>query len=204
MGWVDCGDVLLTTEGGEHMLKKMTTLVLATGLATAAAVGAHAQTINGFDLSNNQIFQVLVTPTVTPNLPAPGPFTYLYNLTLEQTTPGVNVDTFAFNFNTAGKVIYDNLDTTPGYGEASLKPGAFTFGGPGLVNVGDNATFAFTSPFPPTGTVGVTSDSSIGGGGHASIGPGPVAVPEASTFALLGLGMLPLALMARRRMASRN
>lgn len=174
----------------------------------ALAGVAQAQTldtaINGFNQNHVQIFTVdlLASAATTPT-----PYTYTYLATLKSidSTSPVNINSFNFNFGPNVPVIYNNLATSPGYTEANLTPGSFAFGTTtGLTKVGDSATFVFTSPLPPTGTLGVTSNSSIGGGGIGSLGPGPVAVPEAGTFALLGLGLLPLALVARRRMAANN
>ncbi len=128
-------------------------------------------------------------------------YLYDYLVTLTATTPKVNVNAFDFNFETPG-------DLTPfltkGYNEASVAPGEFAFGTTrGLVNVGDSAEFSFLSMLPPTGISGVTANSSIGGGVR-SVGPGAVSVPEAGTSALAGLGLLPLALLARRRAAKRT
>ncbi len=174
----------------------------------ALAGVAQAQTlntmINGFDKNKVQIFTLDVLSTVTPT---PTPFTYSYLATLKSidSASPVNINSFDFNFDPSLPVIYNNVGTTAGYTEANLTPGSFAFGTVnGLKNVGDSATFVFTSPLPPTGTVGVTSNTSIGGGGIGNLGPGQAAVPEAGTFALLGLGLLPLALVARRRMIRSN
>ncbi len=173
-------------------------------LAGVAQAQTLDRTITGFDKNNVQIFTVDLLSTVAST---PTPFTYSYQTTLKSidSASAVNINAFDFNFDPTAPVIYNNLATTAGYNEANLAPGSFAFGTTnGLTKVGDTATFVFTSPLPPTGTVGVTSNSPIGGGGVGSLGPGPAAVPEASTFALLGFGLLPLAFMARRRMARSN
>ncbi len=171
-------------------------------LAGVAQAQTLDSTILGFDKNNNQIFSVdLLAQAAT----TPTPYTYTYMATLKSisTTAPVNVNTFSFHFDPNVPVVY--VSSTPTYAEASLAPGAFSFGTTtGLTRVGDKATFVFTSPFPPSGSVGVSANSDIGGGGVGSLGPGPAAVPEAGTFALLGLGLLPLALVARRRMARSN
>lgn len=190
------------------MTRTSTTFALSAGLAMALAGVAQAQTldtiIHGFDAHNVQIFTVDVLATVTAT---PTPYTYTYLATLKSinSSSPVNINSFDFNFDPTLPVRYDNVDTTPGYTEANLTPGSYAFGtSNGFTKVGNSATFVFTSPLPPTGTVGVTSNSAIGGGGIGNLGPGTAAVPEAGTFALLGLGLLPLALVARRRMVRSN
>jgi hypothetical protein len=85
--------------------------------------------------------------------------------------------------------------------------------GPDTTGLGDSAVFTFDSSLPPGGTVslgsngfGGTSTGGILSGTGGSKGPGPLTatVPETSSFALLGLGLLPLALIARRRLARNN
>lgn len=190
------------------MTRTATTLGLSAGLAIAMAGAVQAQTLDstilGFDKNKVQIFTVDLLAKVSTT---PTPYTYTYLATLKSidTASPVNINSFGFNFDPTLPVIYNNLLTSPGYNESNLAPGVYNFGTTsGLKNVGDTATFVFNSPLPPTGTVGVSNNTSIGGGGIGSLGPGPAAVPEASTFALLGLGMLPLAFMARRRMARNN
>jgi len=190
------------------MTRTSTTFALSAGLAMALAGVAQAQTldstINGFDKNKVQIFTVDLLASAA-STPTPYTYTYLATLKSIDSTSPVNINSFNFNFGPDVPVRYDNLSTTSGYTEANLTPGAFAFGTTnGLTKVGDSATFVFTSPLPPTGTLGVTSNSPIGGGGVGSLGPGVAAVPEAGTFALLGLGLLPLALVARRRMARSN
>ncbi len=173
-------------------------------LAGVAQAQTLDSTINGFDKNHVQIFTLDLLSTVATT---PTPYTYSYQATLKSidTASPVNINSFDFNFDPSLPVTYNNLATTPGFNEANLNPGSFAFGTPnGFTKVGDKATFVFTSPLPPSGTVGVTSNSPIGGGGIGSLGPGPAAVPEASTFALLGFGLLPLAFIARRRMARSN
>lgn len=175
-------------------MKKMTTATLALGLS-ALALGAHAQTfpsqtITGVNTAGATIFTVLITPTVS------NAYDYSYLAQLKTDPGAVKVDAFSFDFDRSIPISYVS---SPGF---LLNPTVvnnifnFTATGGGLVTVGDQTTFLFHSPIPPNGTVGVTSNSATGGGGHASIGP---AVPEASTYALLGLGLLPLAFVARRR-----
>ncbi len=182
------------------MIKTLRTITLAATLTAAVAAGAQAQTINGFDASGSKIYTALVSPQVSKvNLNSQTYYMYDYLVTLQATTPKVNVNAFDFNFATPG-----DLTALPSrqYQEAMIGPGEFAFGATtGLVNVGDSAEFSFLSLLPPTGISGVTANSAIGGGGVGSVGPGIATVPEAGTFALMGLGLLPLALIARRRAA---
>jgi len=182
------------------MPNTLQTMTLAAALTAAVAAGAQAQTIDGFDKSGSKIYSAVVSPKVSQvALQSQNYYLYDYLVTLQATSPRVNVNSFDFNFDPAG-----GLTAIPSqkYQEASLAPGEFAFGtSTGLVNVGDSAEFSFLSLLPPTGVSGVTANAAIGGGGVGSIGPGVAAVPEAGTFALLGLGLLPLALVARRRAA---
>lgn len=185
------------------MSNTLRTISLATALAAALGAGAHAQTINGFDKSGNKIYTALVSPKVSQvALQSQHYYLYDYLVTLQATSPTVNVNSFDFNFDPAG-----GMTAIPSqkYQQAMLAPGEFVFGTKtGLVNVGDNAEFSFLSLLPPNGASGVTANSTIGGGGVGSIGPGVSAVPEAGTFALAGLGLAPLALLARRRAARQS
>lgn len=177
-------------------------MTLAAALTTTVAVGAQAQTINGFDKSGSKIYTAVVSPTVSKVMrQTQNYYLYDYLVTLKATSPNVNVNAFDFNFKTPGDLM---PFLTAGYQEASVAPGEFAFGTTrGLVKAGDSAEFSFLSLLPPTGVSGVTANSSLGGGGVSSIGPGAATVPEAGTFVLAGLGLLPLALLARRRAAKR-
>lgn len=185
------------------MSKTVQMMALAAALTAAVAAGAHAQTIDGFDKSGNKIYTAVVSPKVSQvALQSQNYYLYDYLVTLQATSPKVNVNSFDFNFDPAGGL---TAIPTQKYQEASLAPGEFAFGtSAGLMNVGDTAEFSFLSLLPPTGVSGVTASSAIGGGGIGSVGPGVAAVPEASTFALAGFGLLPLALLARRRMAKHS
>lgn len=185
------------------MNKSLSTLAVAAGLGAGLLGGAQAQTINGVDSAGATQYTVNVTPTVSGTT---GAYTYDYLTTLTSDAGRAGVNSFTFNFGAAVPVNY--VSNTGGFGEASLSPGAFSFGsGTGLKTVGQSATFTFSSPRPPTGSVAVASTSPAKAGGGTSArgpGPAPAAVPEPASLALLGLGLLPLGLVARRRMASRN
>ena len=99
-------------------------------------------------------------------------------------------------------------------------PVTTTFG-PGIplegIGSGDTENFFFQSTLPPTATVSLgtnaknpTNKSQVVNGNLAgtggAIGPGAATptIPETSSFALLGLGLLPLGFLARRRLARNN
>lgn len=185
------------------MYKTLGTMTLAAALAAAVASGAQAQTIDGFDKSGSKIYTAVISPKVSQvKVQSQSFYLYDYLVTLQATSPKVNVNTFDFNFGTPGELTALPSQT---YREASVAPGEFAFGtGKGLINVGDSAEFMFLSALPPTGVAGVSANSSLGGGGVSTLGPGLATVPEAGTFALAGLGLLPLALLARKRAAKRS
>ena len=99
----------------------------------------------------------------------------------------------------------------------AAKTSGFQIAGPasatapiGLPGDGDTVTFTYDSTLPPASTVSLGSNGRGGTGNLAgtgfAAGPGvatPV-VPEAGSFALLGLGLLPLGLLTRRRLARNN
>lgn len=188
-------------------MKRIALTALGLLLATA---GAHAQTSTGtINGSGNGSYNIGITESDSP---LPTQYTYTYTTVLNSISPGISVDTLTFNFGspTLTYVAEAGSGYTLNPGSVSGPTDKFFFTGiPGMENVGDTAVFTFTSPLPPAGAVALatTADNgNVGGGTGFIIAPGvpQAAVPEAGPLALLTAGILPLALFARRRAASRS
>ncbi len=188
------------------MNKIFSTIAIA-GLGASLAVGAHAQAVLG---TTSGLYTLSVSaPVVTSG--GAGLYEYTYTASLTAASAGLNVNSFTIG-SIAGYTSVSSVSATNGPNFAvspTSTPGSAVFtASSGFQFVGDTEAFTVESTDPvPTGVVGLTSN----GTGTAPVassttdeGPGPAgtAVPEAGSFALLGLGLLPLAFLARRRMTN--
>ncbi len=210
------------------MQKILSTLAIA-GLAAGLAVGAQAQTtgtVTGNPASQYTLNvqasvkdgsgNVVASPTVSPTAGS-GPlytYSYLINVANDSSNSAINTitigsiqgfaggtsETGAFNNDTATTSL--NGLTSVTY-NADGSNGDFTSG---------STTLSYRSRLAPFGVVGITPAANTTGGGNGGagigrgfIGPGTQTptIPETSSFALLGLGLLPLGFLARRRLANR-
>lgn len=203
------------------MKKFIATLVIA-GMGVGLTAGAQAQTVTGTSgIYTLSVSLAPVTPITTalPVLP-PGIAAYQYDYTVKLATIGSgapsSLNIIDVNFGgvqdylpgsnavvsqSAGMTYLPATEATPSFSAGSA--------GTGFKNVGDTAVFQFDSTLPPNGTVNISSNANPSpppGTNYAGVGsdtgPGP-AVPEAGSFGLIGLGLLPLGLMARRRINKR-
>jgi hypothetical protein len=201
--------------GDRKQMKKIIAAAAIAGLGTAFAVSAQAQSVT---IGSNPpgTYSINVAETTTNPASVGGDYMYNYLFTLSPSSAaGVDVNTLSFGFPTSqinGVPIYDpSTPTDPdnNFIEASNSADAFSFaanpfaaGGGGLNSATPTTDIYFGSLLPPTGTVNVTPDASgtVNGAGLGGYPTGPgTAVPEVSSFALIGLGLLPLGLIARRR-----
>lgn len=209
-------------------MKKLIATIALAGLGAGLAVGAQAQTTGTVTGNPASLYSVNITAvvkdssnTVVSTPPSKGsgsPYTYSYTATIASNSTGGSIDTFTIGGiqgflpvpgpSATGSGGFDTINvSTSGTGLTSIQ--YISSGASGdFITAGQSATFSYKSSLPPFGTVGITpSQNAVGGGpgiGSKFIGPGvqPI-VPETSSFALLGLGLLPLGMLARRRMANR-
>ena len=202
------------------MNKIITSMALTAALGAGLTAGAQAQTMLTGG-GTPAIYSLSVSaPTVTPT---GGQFEYSYVVTLTSNPSNVNVNSFTIG-NIAGatgtaptvtnQTVTTFVGTQPGNTASfSAQSGFFT--------PNDTATFNIFSSLPvPTGMVSLTSNAGVITGTSTTSatnlgttgtvqGPGPrqtppPVVPEAGSFALLGLGLLPLGLLAHRRIARKS
>ena len=191
------------------MKKIIASLALAAALGAGFAAGAQAQVTS----RTPGLYSLTVgetSATLGPSL-----YQYNYTFTLTSTTPGYHIDDVNFT-GFQGYVFGSALVTASGGTGFTPNPlGVPDFTAPsgaGFSTVGQSATFQLESTLPPAVSglpVTVSTNADISppdnnnrAGSGQLPGPGP-AVPEAGSFALIGLGLLPIGLLVRRRISRR-
>jgi len=192
-------------------MKKIIASLAMAALGTGFALSANAQTVGSNPAGT---YSVNINES---SAPSGANFLYTYVATIASTSnTAAQVNNFTFGFPVPGRFIPGSETATGDFAgnlSESSALNSFSFSAPVGLTTGSggetSATFTYLSTLPPVNNaLNITPSASAPGGTGAGVGntfrgPG-VNIPETNSFALLGLGLLPLALVARRRLARKN